>query len=52
MKIIDVKALPCDGGYRPWIFVKVVTDEGLVGMGGTYKHGMLTLTGVVSMLSV
>ena len=33
MKIVDVRALPCDGGYRPWLFVKVVTDEGLVGWG-------------------
>jgi L-alanine-DL-glutamate epimerase-like enolase superfamily enzyme len=33
MRITDVQALHCDAGWRPWTFVKVVTDEGLVGWG-------------------
>jgi L-alanine-DL-glutamate epimerase-like enolase superfamily enzyme len=33
MRITDVEALHCDAGWRPWTFVKVVTDEGLVGWG-------------------
>ena len=31
MKITGVKTLFCDAGWRPWIFVKITTDEGLVG---------------------
>jgi L-alanine-DL-glutamate epimerase-like enolase superfamily enzyme len=33
MKITNVEALLCDGGWWPWIFVRVETDEGLVGYG-------------------
>src|SRR5215210_6866844 len=33
MKITRVQAIHCDGGWRPWTFVKVETDEGLVGWG-------------------
>lgn len=33
MKIVDVQPFLCDGGWWPWIFVKVTTDEGLVGWG-------------------
>ena len=33
MKITNVEPLLCDGGWWPWIFVKVETDEGLVGWG-------------------
>src|SRR5215208_1323745 len=33
MKITRVQAFHCDGGWRPWTFVKVETDEGLVGWG-------------------
>src|SRR3989338_10547196 len=31
MKITKVEALHCDAGWRPWTFVKISTDEGLVG---------------------
>jgi galactonate dehydratase len=31
MKVTDITTLQCDGGWRPWTFVKVTTDEGLVG---------------------
>ncbi len=33
MKITNVEALLCDGGWWPWIFIKVQTDEGIVGYG-------------------
>src|SRR5262245_997332 len=33
MKIARVDALHCDGGWRPWTFVRVETDDGLVGWG-------------------
>ena len=33
MKITGVKPILCDGGFRPWTFVKVTTDEGIVGYG-------------------
>lgn len=38
MKITSVKAYPCDGGFatRNWLFVKVTTDEGVVGWGEGY----------------
>src|SRR3982075_3651519 len=33
MRIKRVQAFLCDAGWRPWIFVKVETDAGLVGWG-------------------
>jgi L-alanine-DL-glutamate epimerase-like enolase superfamily enzyme len=33
MKISRVQTFHCDGGWRPWTFVKVETDEGLSGWG-------------------
>ena len=33
MKISDIKTFVVDGGWRPWIFVKVETDEGVTGFG-------------------
>jgi L-alanine-DL-glutamate epimerase-like enolase superfamily enzyme len=33
MKIARVEALHCDGGWRPWTFVRIETDDGLVGWG-------------------
>ncbi len=33
MKIARAEALHCDGGWRPWTFVRVETDDGLVGWG-------------------
>jgi len=33
MKITSVETLVCDGGWWPWIFVKVQTDEGITGYG-------------------
>ena len=33
MKITDVETFVVDGGWRPWIFVKVETDDGITGYG-------------------
>jgi L-alanine-DL-glutamate epimerase-like enolase superfamily enzyme len=33
MKITNIETFLCDAGWRPWVFVKVETDEGLVGWG-------------------
>jgi galactonate dehydratase len=33
MRIARVQTFHCDAGWRPWTFVKVETDEGLVGWG-------------------
>ena len=33
MKITKVEPILCDGGWWPWVFAKVETDEGLVGYG-------------------
>src|SRR5919199_602346 len=44
MRITDVQAFHCDAGWRPWTFVKVTTDDGLVGWGecsdGHNPHGV------------
>lgn len=31
MKISDISVLFCDAGWRPWIFVKITTDNDLIG---------------------
>ncbi len=33
MKIARIETFICDAGWRPWVFVKVETDDGLVGWG-------------------
>jgi len=33
MKISKVEPILCDGGWCPWVFAKVETDEGIVGYG-------------------
>lgn len=33
MKIKSVKTFLADGGFRPWTFVRVETDNGLIGWG-------------------
>src|SRR3981189_1160370 len=33
MRMTRVQAFLCDAGWRPWTFVKVETDDGLVGWG-------------------
>ena len=39
MKIRDIKTFVVNGGYRPWIFVKVETDEGITGWGYAGRLG-------------
>ena len=52
MKIARVDCLHCDGGWRPWTFVRIETHDGLVGWGecsdNRSPHG---LAGVVKDLS-
>ena len=31
MKVASLETLYCDAGWRPWIFLKATTDDGLVG---------------------
>ena len=33
MKIAKIESFICDAGWRPWVFVNVETDDGLVGWG-------------------
>jgi len=53
MKIARVDMLHADAGWRPWSFVKITTDEGLVGWSEcTDSHGSpLGMQGVVRDLS-
>ncbi len=45
MKIARIQSFLCDAGWRPWVFVKVETDDGLVGWGecsdGRNPHGVV-----------
>ena len=44
MRITDIKTFIVDAGWRPWMVVKVETDEGLIGWGecsdGKSPHGI------------
>ena len=40
MKVAALETLACDAGWRPWIFVKATSDDGLVGWAEvTDSHG-------------
>jgi L-alanine-DL-glutamate epimerase-like enolase superfamily enzyme len=40
VKVASLETLLCDAGWRPWIFVKATTDDGLVGWAEvTDSHG-------------
>ncbi|MGD0328868.1 MAG: mandelate racemase/muconate lactonizing enzyme family protein [Nitrososphaeria archaeon] len=39
MKITNIEPILCDGGFRPWTFVKVSTDEGIIGYGDCTDWG-------------
>jgi L-alanine-DL-glutamate epimerase-like enolase superfamily enzyme len=40
MKVVQLDTLYCDAGWRPWIFLKATTDDGLVGWAEiTDSHG-------------
>jgi galactonate dehydratase len=53
VKVASLETLICDAGWRPWIFVKVTTDDGLVGWAEvTDSHGSPRgLTGIIEDLS-
>lgn len=53
MKITDIKVLHCDAGWRPWTFIKITADDGLVGWSEcTDSHGSPRgIEGVVKDLS-
>jgi len=40
MKITKIETLYCDAGWRPWIFIKISTDKGIIGYSEcTDSHG-------------
>ena len=40
MKVASLETLYCDAGWRPWIFLKATTEDGLVGWAEiTDSHG-------------
>ena len=45
MKIANIETFIVDAGWRPWVFVKIESDEGLVGYGecsdGRSPHGVV-----------
>ena len=53
MRIASLETLFCDAGWRPWIFLKATTDDGLVGWAEiTDSHGSPHgLAGIVEDLS-
>ena len=53
MKIAKIETFHCDAGWRPWTFIKISTDEGLVGWSEcTDSHGSPHgIEGVVNNLS-
>jgi L-alanine-DL-glutamate epimerase-like enolase superfamily enzyme len=53
MKISKIETLHCDAGWRPWTFIKISTDEGIVGWSEcTDSHGSPRgIEGVVKDLS-
>ena len=53
VKVATLETLTCDAGWRPWIFVKATTDDGLVGWSEiTDSHGSPRgLSGIVEDLS-
>ena len=53
MRIASLETLFCDAGWRPWIFLKATTDDGLVGWAEiTDSHGSPRgLAGIVEDLS-
>ena len=38
VKIASLETLTCDAGWRPWIFLKATTDDGLVGWAEIDSH--------------
>ena len=51
MKIIEVKPLICDAYRTNWVFVKVVTDSGIYGVGeATLEHNELSVLKAIEMI--
>ena len=42
MKITNIETFIVDAGWRPWMFVKVETDEGITGWASAATAGRLT----------
>ena len=40
MKITNIESFIVDAGWRPWIFVKIETDEGITGYGECSDGGV------------
>src|SRR2546429_9839843 len=53
MKVTQLEVLYCDAGWRPWVFLKATTDDGLVGWSElTDSHGSPRgLSGIVEDLA-
>jgi L-alanine-DL-glutamate epimerase-like enolase superfamily enzyme len=53
VRIASLETLYCDAGWRPWVFLKATTDDGLVGWAEiTDSHGSPRgLSGIVEDLS-
>ena len=50
VKLARLETVTCDAGWRPWLFVKATTDDGLVGWSEvTDSHG--SPTGVASVVA-
>ena len=39
VKIVDVETFPVGAGWKNWLFVRVLTDEGLHGVGEATLNG-------------
>ena len=39
MKITDIKTFLVGGGGRNWVYVKILTDQGIYGIGEAYSAG-------------
>ena len=39
MKIVDVETFPVGAGWKNWLFVRVLTDEGMYGVGEATLNG-------------
>lgn len=53
MKIIKIETFHCDGGWRPWTFIKISTDRGITGFSEcTDSHGSpLGIEGIIKDMS-
>jgi galactonate dehydratase len=52
MKIVKVEDLHCDAGWRVNSFLKITTDEGIVGWSESMEgYGAQGLTGVIQKLA-